>query len=288
MLKGYTRKTDTREAGLQEVVTLANGVEMPWLGLGVFQIDDQKEAERVVRAAIENGYRHIDTAALYGNEEAVGTAIRSCGLKREEIFVTSKVWNTDMREDRVADAFEESMDRLGLDYVDLYLLHWPIEGKIVESWAALERFHKEGRAKAIGVSNFLEKHLEELLGGARTIPAVNQIEYHPYLQSSALKRYCEEKQIRLAAWSPFMHGGDILNDPVLAEIGKSRGKTAAQVIIRWILQTGVVTIPKTVREKRMVENSDVFDFSLSEVEMMRIGELDRGERWGADPNNFDF
>lgn len=279
---------ETRVRGLGATVQLNNGVEMPWLGLGVFEISDDAEAERVVRRAIESGYRHIDTAALYGNERGVGAAVRTCGLERSEVFVTSKVWTTDMRSDRVEAAFEESLRKLDLDYVDLYLLHWPIEGKIGKCWSALEKFYREGWARAIGVSNHLEQHLEELLASAGVMPAVNQIEYHPYLQSAALRAYCDSKQIQLEAWSPFMHGGDILRDPTLAAIGERYGKTSAQVIVRWILQSGVATIPKTTKEARMVENSSVFDFKLGEEEMAQIKALDRGARWGADPANFDF
>ncbi|MDQ8203101.1 aldo/keto reductase [Pelagicoccus sp. SDUM812003] len=279
---------ETREEGLSRCVTLSNGVEMPWLGLGVFEVDDNDLTETIVRQAIERGYRSIDTAALYGNERGVGAAIRTCGLPREQVFVTSKVWNTEMRSDRVEQAFEESMKRLGLDYVDLFLLHWPIEGKIVASWTALERFYREGRIRAIGVSNFLPRHLEEIETNCDEMPVVNQIEYHPYLQSLDLKRYCEERSIRVEAWSPFMHGGGILRDPTLSEIAESYQKSVAQVIVRWILQTGVATIPKTQTASRMVENSDVFDFELSDSDMRRIADLERGMRWGGDPNNFDF
>lgn len=284
----FTGKTKSREEGLATRFELNNGVRMPWLGLGVFRMESDAETESVAHAAIEEGYHAIDTAALYGNERGVGNAVRNCGLAREEIFVTSKVWNDDMRAGRVESAFEESMERLGLEYIDLYLLHWPIEGKIVQSWKVLERFYKEGRIRAIGVSNHLERHLEELRSACEIKPVINQIEYHPYLQSSSLKRYCEEHDIRLEAWSPFMHGGDILSDSKLSAIGEKYGKTAAQVIVRWILETGVATIPKSVRTERIVENSDVFDFELSEEDLLAIRDLERGTRWGADPANFDF
>ncbi|EDY83833.1 oxidoreductase, aldo/keto reductase family [Verrucomicrobiia bacterium DG1235] len=278
----------TRELGLAQRVRLNNGVGMPWLGLGVFRMENDAETERVALEAIASGYRSIDTAALYENERGVGAAVRNSGVAREDLFVTSKVWNPDIRADRVEAAFEESMERLGLDYVDLYLLHWPIEGKIVQSWKALEKFYQDGRIRAIGVSNHLERHIEEILTACEIPPAVNQIEYHPYLQSPVLKAFCEAKGIRLEAWSPFMHGGAILTDPILTEIGAMYGKTAAQVIVRWILQTGVATIPKSVRSERIVENSDVFDFELSDQDMSKIALLERKERWGADPDNFDF
>ena len=202
--------------------------------------------------------------------------------------MTSKVWNNEMRADRVEEAFEESMERLGLEQVDLFLLHWPIEGKIVASWQALERLYRQGRIRAIGVSNFLERHLDELLTVADVRPAVNQIEYHPYLQSRDLKARCELEGIRLEAWSPFMHGGEILRDPVLTGIGARYGKTAVQVILRWILENGVVTIPKSSRRQRIVENADVFDFALDVADRAAIAGLDRGARWGADPANFEF
>lgn len=284
----YKGKADTREAGLSQRFDLNNGVAMPWLGLGVFQMENDAQTESIVEYAIEQGYRLIDTAALYGNERGVGRAVRNATVPREELFVTTKVWNTEMRDNRVEEAFEASLECLGLEYVDLYLLHWPIEGKIVQSWKALEKFYKQGRIKAIGVSNFLLRHLDELMADAEVLPAVNQIEYHPYLQSDLLKPFCEEKGIRLEAWSPFMHGGRILRDPVLERIGERYGKTVAQVIVRWILQTGVATIPKSSREQRIVENSDVFDFELSEEDMAEIAKLDSNQRWGPDPENFDF
>lgn len=274
--------------GLAARVALNDGAQMPWLGLGVFQIDDDALTERVVSCAIERGYRSIDTAALYGNERGVGAAVRSCGVPREQLFVTTKVWNDDMRADRVEAAFGESLERLGLDYVDLYLLHWPIEGKIARSWKVLERLQERGLAKSIGVSNFLIRHIDELLADASAAPVVNQIEYHPYLQSPALVEHCRDKSIRVEAWSPFMQGGDILRDRILSRIAEDKRKTVAQVILRWILQTGVATIPKSVREERIAENAEVFDFNLTPDEMARIAALDRGARSGADPADFSF
>lgn len=261
---------------------------MPWFGLGVFQIHSDAETETVVRTAIDHGYRSVDTAALYRNERGVGRAIRTCGLPREQLFVTTKVWNDDMRRGRVEAAFEDSLKKLGLDYVDLYLLHWPIKGHIVESWRALEKLHRAGRIKAIGVSNYMIPHLEELLGAAEIVPAVNQIEYHPYLQSKPLVEHCRRKGIQVEAWSPLMQAGALLKDPTLVRIAEKHGKSAAQVILRWDVQGGVITIPKSVRAERIAGNADIFDFELSDEEMAAIAALDRNERNGADPMNFRF
>lgn len=274
--------------GLKATTTLNNGVPMPWFGLGVFQIDSDAETESVVRAAIDHGYRSIDTASLYGNERGVGRAIRSCDVPREQLFVTTKVWNDEMRRDRVEAAFEESTQRLGLDYIDLYLLHWPIAGKIVRSWQALEKLHRAGRIRAIGVSNYMIPHLDELLTAAEIVPAVNQIEFHPYLQSKPLVEHCRAKAIQIEAWSPLMQGGPVLRDRTLAEIARQRGKTVAQVVLRWEVQGGVVTIPKSVKAQRLAENADIFDFVLSDSEMAAIAALDRKHRSGADPFNFNF
>lgn len=279
---------ETAREGLESKAVLNNGVEMPWLGLGVFKMESDALTTDVVKQALDKGYKRIDTAALYGNERGVGQAIRECGSPRESLFLTTKIWNDDMRADRVAAAFEESMDRLGLDYVDLLLLHWPIEGKIVQSWEALLPFYEEGRIKALGVSNFLQSHLEELKAASDVRPVINQVEYHPYLQLPELKVYCESNDIFLEAWSPFMHGGQVLADPVLTKIGAAKGKTSAQVILRWILQTGVLTIPKTVTPERLIQNSDIFDFELDAGEMSEIAALERNLRSGADPRSFDF
>jgi diketogulonate reductase-like aldo/keto reductase len=282
------KQTPPLTEGLKTCTTLANGVRMPWFGLGVFQIDSDAEAEKVVRTAIDHGYRSIDTASIYGNERGVGRAIHSCGVPREQLFVTTKVWNEDMRRDRVEAAFEESMHRLGLDYVDLYLLHWPIAGKIVHSWQVLEKLQRTGRIKAIGVSNFMIPHLDELLAAAETVPAVNQIEFHPYLQSKPLVRHCQEKGIQIEAWSPLMQGGPVLRDRTLVEVARKHGKTVAQVVLRWDVQSGVVTIPKSAKAQRIAENAGIFDFVLTDSEMAAIAALDRDQRSGADPFNFNF
>jgi len=274
--------------GLQASTTLNNGVRMPWFGLGVFQIPDDAEAESVTRAALDLGYRSVDTAALYGNERGIGRAVRACGVPREQLFVTTKVWNDDMRRDRVEAAFDESLRKLGLEYVDLYLLHWPIAGKIRRSWQALEQLHRAGRIKAIGVSNYMIPHLEELLAAAEIVPAVNQIEFHPYLQSKPLAEFCRRQGIQLEAWSPLMQAGPVLRDPTLTGIAAKHGKTVAQVVLRWDVQGGVVTIPKSVHARRQAENAAIFDFELTAEEMAAIAALDRDQRGGADPFHFNF
>ena len=272
----------------QSTTTLRNGIRMPWLGLGVWQSGGDAETERAVRTAIDRGYRSIDTATIYGNERGVGRAIRACGVPRGELFVTTKVWNDDVRRDRVAAAFDESLRLLGLDYVDLYLVHWPIAGKITKAWRAMEQLATTGRVRAIGVSNHLLPHLRELLAAAQTPPAVNQIEFHPYLQSRPLLKFCRAQQIQVEAWSPLMQGGAVLRDPTVMAIAKRHGKTAAQVVLRWDLQKGVVTIPKSVTPARIAENAALFDFTLGADEMAAIDALERNERRGPDPGNFAF
>lgn len=278
----------TPAAGLAAGAELNAGNNMPWLGFGVWQISGDAETERVVGAAIELGYRSIDTAKIYGNERGVGRAIRASGLAREQLFITTKLWNDDNRAGRAAEAFDHSLKLLGLDYIDLYLVHWPIQGNVVATWKRMERLLATGRAKAIGVSNHLRVHLDELLAVADVVPAVNQIEFHPYLQSKPLVAFCHEKGIQPEAWSPLMVGGEVLGDPVLKQIAKRHGKTTAQVILRWDVQSGVVTIPKTAQRARMAENSDIFDFVLSSDEMTAIAALDRHHRSGPDPMHVSF
>jgi methylglyoxal/glyoxal reductase len=275
-------------AGLAATVQLNTGAKMPWLGLGVWQVDGDAATERVVRAAITAGYRHIDTAKIYGNEHGVGRAIRHCGVPREQLFITTKLWTEDIRTGRVADAFDASLDRLGLDYIDLYLVHWAIPGKIVPTWKAMEKLLERGRVKSIGVSNHLRPHLDELLAAAGSVPSVNQFEYHPYLQRKALVEFCRAKGIVPEAWSPLMAGGAVLRDPQLSEIARRHGRTVAQIVLRWDVQSGVVTIPKTTHPERMQENAGIFNFTLSAAEMATIAALDRDERSGADPMNVRF
>lgn len=267
---------------------LRSRARLPWLGFGVWRITGDTETEKAVRAALEVGYRSIDTATIYRNERGVGRAIRAAGVRREDLFVTTKLWNDDIRAGRVAEAFEASMERLGLEYVDLYLVHWPIAGKIVPTWKAMEKLLQTGRVKAIGVSNHLRPHLDELLAAADVVPEVNQIEYHPYLQSRALVEFCRAEGIQPEAWSPLMAGGAAMRDETLARIAKRHGKTVAQVILRWDVQTGVVTIPKTTHVERMKENAAIFDFTLSADEMAAIAALDRNERVGPDPMHVSF
>ncbi|AZV45596.1 aldo/keto reductase [Peribacillus asahii] len=276
---------------LQDTTTLYNGVKMPWLGIGVFKVEEGPELVNAVKFAIKHGYRSIDTAAIYENEEGVGQAIREgldeTGISREELFVTSKVWNSDLGYESTIAAYETSLKKLGLDYLDLYLIHWPVEGKYKEAWRALETLYKEGKVKAIGVSNFQIHHLEDLMKDAEIKPMVNQVEYHPRLTQKEVQAFCQEHGIRLEAWSPLMQG-QLLDNPVLQEIAHTHNKTIAQVIIRWDLQNGVVTIPKSTKEHRIVENSTVFDFELTKEEMQRIDELNQNHRVGPDPDNFDF
>ncbi|WP_342563534.1 aldo/keto reductase [Paenibacillus sp. FSL R7-0345] len=276
---------------LQDTTELQGGVKMPWLGLGVFQVADGEELVQAVKSAIAHGYRSIDTAAIYQNERGVGQAIAEAlaenGLRREELFITSKVWNSDLGYEETLAAYEASLERLGLDYLDLYLIHWPVKDKYKEAWRALETLYKAGRVKAVGVSNFQIHHLEELLKDAEIRPAVNQVELHPYLSQQALRSYCREQSIQIEAWSPLMQGG-LLDQPDLQSIAARAGKSVAQVILRWDLQHGIVTIPKSTKEQRITENAALFDFELSAEDMAVIDGLNRDQRVGPDPDNFDF
>ncbi len=268
-------------------VELNNGVKMPWLGLGTWQAADGPEVESAVKYALETGYRHIDTAAVYANERGVGKAVKESGLPREEIFITSKVWNSDQGFESTLRAYEHSLRLLNTEYLDLYLIHWPVKGKYTETWKALEKIYNEGRVKAIGVSNFHIHHLEDLLREAEIVPMVNQVEFHPYLQQNELRKYCEEHLIRFEAWSPLMQG-HFKNIPVIKSIAEKYGKTEAQIILRWDIQNGVITIPKSVRRERIKENSGIFDFELTAEDVNEINALDRNKRFGPDPDNFNF
>lgn len=276
---------------LQDTTTLQNGVKMPWLGLGVFKVADGEELLLSLKQAIAHGYRSIDTAAAYQNERGVGQAIAEAmkenGLNREDLFITSKVWNADLGYDATLAAYEASLEKLGLEYLDLYLIHWPVEGKYKESWRALETLYTAGRVKAIGVSNFQIHHLEDVMKDAVINPMVNQVELHPYLSQQPLRDFSKKQGIQIEAWSPLMQG-QLLEQPVLKEIAAAYGKSVAQVILRWDLQHGIVTIPKSTKEQRIIENAALFDFQLSDEEMSRIDGLNRGERVGPDPDNFDF
>ncbi|MBO1512053.1 aldo/keto reductase [Metabacillus bambusae] len=270
---------------LQSTTTLHNGIEMPWFGLGVFKVEDGSEVINSVKAAIEAGYKSIDTAAIYGNEEGVGKAIAESNVPREELFITTKVWNSEQGYDSTLAAFEESMKKLGLEYLDLYLIHWPVpkQNKYKETWKALETLYKDGRVRAIGVSNFKEHHLKDLLEDCEVVPMVNQVEYHPRLTQTSLHEFCKQNRIQLEAWSPLMQGG-LFEEPTLQEIAQKYGKSTAQVILRWDLQNEVVTIPKSVKPHRIQENANIFDFELSSEDMERINSLNQDKRVGSDPD----
>ena len=275
--------------GLTDAATLHNGVKMPWLGLGVWMAADGEEVQRAVRWAIEIGYRHIDTAAVYRNEVGVGQAIKDSGIARDELFVTTKVWNANQGYETTLAAFDESMKKLQLDYLDLYLIHWAVPGKYLETWRALEKLYRDGQVRAIGVANFMPEHLQDVMDHSEVKPMVDQVEFHPLLTQRALVEFCRANQIQLEAWSPLFRGGEVLSDPAIVEIARTHGKTPAQVILRWDLQQEVITIPKSVHKERIQENSEVFDFTLSAEEMDRIAALDANRRAiDYDPYNVDF
>ncbi|WP_410974223.1 aldo/keto reductase [Bacillus cereus] len=276
---------------LQSKAVLNNGVEMPWFGLGVFKVEEGPELVEAVKSAIKAGYRSIDTAAIYGNEKAVGEGIRAgieaTGIAREELFITSKVWNADQGYETTIAAYEESLKKLGLDYLDLYLVHWPSEGKYKDTWRALETLYKEKRVRAIGVSNFQIHHLQDVMKDAEIKPMINQVEYHPRLTQKELQAFCKEQGIQMEAWSPLMQG-QLLDNETLQEIAEKHGKTTAQVILRWDLQNGVIIIPKSTKEHRIIANADVFNFELTKEDMEKIDALNQNHRVGPDPDNFDF
>jgi diketogulonate reductase-like aldo/keto reductase len=266
---------------------LSNGVEFPCLGLGVWRAEGD-DVINAIKWAVEFGYRHIDTAAAYFNEKGVGKAIKQCGIPREELFITTKLWNADMRSHRQMEAFENSLKALCIDYIDLYLIHWPVEN-FVESWKVMEKIYDSGRAKAVGVSNFHKHHFEALLETTQLIPAVNQFECHPYLSQEPLIEYCKSKGTVPQAYCPIGgKDGSLRMDPVLKQIGGKYGKSPAQIALRWNLQRGLVVIPKSVNKERIKENCDIYDFELSGEDMAAINALNRNERTVADPDNFDF
>jgi diketogulonate reductase-like aldo/keto reductase len=269
-------------------IILNNGVEMPQLGFGVWQVPDD-EAQTAVAQALEAGYRSIDTAAIYGNEEGTGRAIAASGVPREDLFVTTKLWNKDQGYDSTLRAFDTSLAKLGLEYVDLYLIHWPMPAKerYVDTYKAFEKLHADGRIRAIGVSNFLPEHLERLIGETSVIPAVNQIELHPHLQQHAAREYHAEQGIATEAWSPLGSGKGILEIPAIVAIAQKHGRTPAQVVLRWHLQIGNVVIPKSVTPSRIKENIEVFDFSLDTEDLAAISALNEDRRTGSDPADFN-
>ena len=272
---------------LQGTFELHNGVKMPYFGLGTYQADNDQEVIDAVRYAMDFGYRHVDTASIYGNEEGVGKGLRESSINREDIFVVSKVWNSDQGYESTLKAFEASIERLGLDYLDLYLIHWPVKEKYKDTWRALEKLYSEKRVRSIGVSNFLQHHLVDLLEDSEIVPMVNQMEFHPYMVRQDLIDFCDSKRIQYEAWSPFMQG-KLFKLDICDRLSEKYGKSAAQIILRWNLQKGVVTIPKSAKKDRILSNADIFDFELAEEEVAYLDGLNRDERIGPDPDNFDF
>jgi diketogulonate reductase-like aldo/keto reductase len=266
-------------------VTLNNGVPMPQLGFGVFQVPAEETAA-TVSEALRAGYRAIDTAKAYGNEEAVGRALRESGIPRDELFVTTKLWNDDQGYDETLRAFDDSLARLGLDQLDLYLMHWPApkQGRYVDTWRAFEKLQADGRVRAIGVSNFQPAHLRRILDETGTVPAVNQIELHPYLQQAELRGL--HGDLATEAWSPLAKGGDLLGEQAVVELAAKHDRTPAQVVLRWHLRLGNVVIPKSVTPSRIRENLDVFGFELDDADIARLSTLDRGLRTGPNPDRF--
>ena len=278
----------SEEFSLQTRITLRHRGEMPVLGLGVYQMTDGARSVETMVSALKIGYRHLDTASLYDNEEEVGEAIRRCGLPRDEIFITTKLWNADHGYDRALKAFDKSLRRLGLDYVDLYLVHWPVVGRRRDSWRALETIFEEGRARAIGVSNYMVQHLEEVLEHGKVVPAVDQIELHPfnYLTRRPTIDLCREQGICVECYSPLTKGVR-LADPGLSKVAEKYGRSTAQILIRWGLQKGFVTLPKSSHADRVRENAEVFDFSISEEDMRVLEQLDEGYSCTWDPSDED-
>jgi diketogulonate reductase-like aldo/keto reductase len=272
---------------LEDRVEIAPGVEMPRLGIGTFRSAGGYEVEHEVAYALRLGYRGVDTASMYGNEEGVGRAIAQSGIPREQLFVATKVWNDEQGYDRTLAACERSLRRLGLDHVDLYLVHWPLPDLLRDTWRAMERLREDGRVRAIGVCNFLIPHVQELLSFANVPPAVDQVEHHPRLQQADLRTSLRQSGVTMQAWAPLMRGG-VAQIPEILDIAKAHDRTPAQVSIRWILQHGVTTIPKSVHEARIAENADVFGFELTDQEMAIIDGLDRDERVGRHPDSFGW
>ncbi|MGB8002227.1 MAG: aldo/keto reductase [Anaerobacillus sp.] len=274
-----------------ETKTLNNNIEMPALGYGVFRVDEGPELVEAVKTAIKKGYRSIDTAAIYGNEESVGRGVKEAideGLvTRDELFITSKVWNAGLSYDETIQAYETSLSKLGLEYLDLYLIHWPGDNKYQEPWKALETLYKEKRVRAIGVSNFQVNHLEDLRENFEITPVINQIEFHPRLTQEEVRTYCKHHNIQVEAWSPLM-AGELLGNETIAGIAEKHNKSVAQVILRYDVQHNVITIPKSMNEKRIEANIEIFDFELTSEEMKQLDLLNDNARSGPHPDEFDF
>lgn len=273
---------------IMEKRVLSNGVEIPAIGLGVYLSPEGQATADSVRWAVEAGYRHIDAAAIYGNESSVGEGIRTCGIPRDQLFLTSKLWNDDIRKGRTLEAFKESLERLGTDYLDLYLIHWPVEGRI-EAWHVLEELYRTGAVRAIGVSNYHSQHIAELEGEAKIMPMVNQFECHPYFSQKSLIGLCKQYGMVYESYSPLGgQNGPVLADEKIKEIAEKHGRTSAQIVLRWHLQRGSVVLPKSNHKERIISNFEVFDFTLSEQEMAEIDGLNQNLRTGGDPDHVDF
>ncbi|ASP41758.1 aldo/keto reductase [Leptospira interrogans] len=274
---------NNKENPLKQTIMLNNGISMPILGLGVRKTKSGKECKEAVLNALEAGYRHIDTARIYDNEVDVGQAIRESGIPRKEIFITTKLWNADQGSDKTRKALENSLDRLGIDFVDLYLIHFPVTSKRMDSWKELEKLYHDKLCKAIGVSNYTIIHLTELLKNSQITPAVNQVEFHPFLNQIHLLEYCKNHKIQLEAYSPLAHGQKI-EDPTIAKIAQKYDKTPAQILIRWAIEQKIVVIPKSIKKERIIENSKVFDFAITEEDMKILNSLDEDFRTCWDPS----
>ncbi|HHY74811.1 MAG TPA: aldo/keto reductase [Bacillus bacterium] len=260
---------------------------MPWLGLGVYKVEDGNEVIHSIHNAIEVGYRSIDTAAFYQNETGVGEAVRDAGIPREELFITTKVWNDSQGYETTLKAFEESRRKLRLDYIDLYLIHWPVKGEYMKTWQALEKLYRDGFVKAIGVCNFQIHHLKDVMTNSEIKPMVNQVEFHPRLTQRELLSFCKENQIQMEAWAPLMRGR-LIDEQTIIKIAEKYGKKPSQILLRWDLDKSVVTIPKSIHADRIKENADIFDFQLDESDIEEINALNKNERTGPDPDNFNF
>ena len=272
---------------LNDCVKLNNGVEMHSFGLGVFQVDDGQEVMDAIKYATDAGYRLVDTAAIYNNEKGVGTAIKQCGLPREKLFITSKVWNAFQGYDSTLKAFENTMSDLQLTYLDLYLIHWPLpkNKNYIATWKAMETLYKEGRIRAIGVSNFEPEWIQDIINECEVVPMVNQVEFHPYLQQKELHEYCKANGVQLQAWAPLAKG-KIFEDEKLIKLAGKYGKSAGQFVLRWQLQCGVITIPKSIKQDRIISNADIFDFEIDQQDMKAMESFDIGTRIGPNPHDF--